>query len=469
MKAYPKYKDSGVAWLEHVPEQWKMFSLGALMVERKELNKNRNIDFVLSVTKDRGVIPYAEKGNIGNKASEDTTRYKIVREDDIVLNSMNVIIGSVGISNYVGCLSPVYYVLTSRDANLYDPKYLNFYFQTKPFQRSLVRIGNGILAHRMRIPMEKLKREPFPLPSFPEQQQISRYLDWQTSKINKFIKAKKKLIALLKEQKQNIINEAVTKGINPDVAMKDSGVEWLGEIPAHWEVKRVKQCASKVSKGTTPSTEGRSILESGEVRFLKAENLVAGNITDTPLCFIDEETNNILKRSQLQKNDVLFVIAGATLGKIAIVNEVILPANTNQAIAFIRPNHSAESEYLALWLSSQSITSLIWLEAVQSAQPNLSMDSLGNFIIPTPPIAEQNEIVAFVHEETALIDKTISCAEREIELIAEYRTRLVSDVVTGKVDIRSVEIPEFEPVEADLEAQDDEESEDELIAEGIEK
>ena len=135
MKAYPKYRDSGVEWLGDVPEHWKLFSLGALMAERKELNKIEILHFILSVTKDRGVIPYAEKGNVGNKASEDTTRYKVVREDDIVLNSMNAIIGSVGISNYVGCLSPVYYVLTSRDANLYDTKYLNFYFLTKPFQK----------------------------------------------------------------------------------------------------------------------------------------------------------------------------------------------------------------------------------------------------------------------------------------------------------------------------------------------
>ena len=163
---YPKMKDSGIPWLGEVPEHWRLPRLGALLRERGETNGDGQVSEVLSVLRERGVIPYAEKGNIGNKKSEDITRYKVVKPDDIVVNCMNVIIGSVGLSRYTGCLSPVYYVLTRRSEHDH-PRYLNAYFQTKPFQESLVRIGNGILAHRMRIPMELLKCEPFPLPPSP--------------------------------------------------------------------------------------------------------------------------------------------------------------------------------------------------------------------------------------------------------------------------------------------------------------
>jgi type I restriction enzyme, S subunit len=149
LKPYQAMKDTSLPWLGEVPAHWEVPRLGTLLRERGETNEDNSVTEVLSVMRERGVIPYAEKGNVGNKKSEDITRYKIVRPDDIVVNCMNVIIGSVGLSKYTGCLSPVYYVLARRsDAD--DPHYLNAYFQTKPFQQSLVRIGNGILAHRMR-------------------------------------------------------------------------------------------------------------------------------------------------------------------------------------------------------------------------------------------------------------------------------------------------------------------------------
>ncbi|MBI5444879.1 MAG: restriction endonuclease subunit S [Deltaproteobacteria bacterium] len=214
LKPYSSYKDSGVPWLGEVPAHWELPRLGALLCERGETNDDGRVTDVLSVLRERGVIPYAEKGNIGNKKSEDITRYKIVRPDDIVVNCMNVIIGSVGLSRYTGCLSPVYYVLTRRSERD-DPRYLDAYFQTKPFQGSLVRIGNGILAHRMRIPMELLKCELFPRPPSDEQTAIVRFLDHTDRRIRRYIHAKQKLIKLLEEQKQAIIHRAVTRGLDP--------------------------------------------------------------------------------------------------------------------------------------------------------------------------------------------------------------------------------------------------------------
>ena len=202
-------KDSGIEWLGMVPQHWELWRLGNLLRERGEVNTKGDIQEVLSVMKDRGVIPYGEKGNIGNKRSEDITRYKIVRPDDIVVNCMNVIIGSVGLSKYTGCLSPVYYVLTVRSERD-DPRFLNAYFQTKPFQKSLVRIGNGILAHRMRIPMELLKCELFPRPPLPEQVAIVEYLDRTTAEIDIAVARAERQIELLNEYRTRLIADVVT-------------------------------------------------------------------------------------------------------------------------------------------------------------------------------------------------------------------------------------------------------------------
>jgi len=246
LKPYAEYKESGLTWLGQVPGHWDIKRLGALLRERGEKNDRGQVTDVLSLLRERGVIPYGEKGRVGNKKSDDITRYKVVRPDDVVVNCMNVIIGSVGISRYTGCLSPVYYVLTRifEDDN---PHYLNAYFQTKAFQQSLVRIGNGILAHRMRIPMELLKCELFPRPPAVEQSAIVRFLDWANGRLEQAIRAKRKVIALLNEQKQAIIHRAVTRGLPSTgsgqatpIPLKASGIPWLGDIPQHWEVAATK-------------------------------------------------------------------------------------------------------------------------------------------------------------------------------------------------------------------------------------
>src|ERR1039458_4184271 len=209
LKPYPVMKDSGAPWLGAVPKHWDVLRLGALLRERGETNDNNSMTEVLSVMRERGVIPYAEKGNIGNKKSEDITRYKIVRPDDIVVNCMNVIIGSVGLSLHTGCLSPVYYVLERR-SNSDDPHYLDAIFQCRPFHQSLIRIGNGILAPRMRIPMELLKCELLPHPPAEEQARIVHALGEMTRSVDDTIARTAREISLLREYRTRLIADVVT-------------------------------------------------------------------------------------------------------------------------------------------------------------------------------------------------------------------------------------------------------------------
>jgi type I restriction enzyme S subunit len=331
------------------------------------------------------------------------------------------------------------------------PKYLHHLHRTKLYTGVFETASTGVIKSRLRLYPDKYLALKTALPKLQDQIQIARYLDWKTSQIAKFIKAKKRLIELLKEQKQVIINDAVTGKIDvstgrPYPKYKDSGVEWLGKIPVRWEGRKLKTFCSVISKGTTPSTEGKNFVDSG-IRFIKAENISNGKLNSSPAYFIDNETNFILKRSQLAKNDILIVIAGATIGKVAVLHEDFLPANTNQAVCFLRLDNALYLKEIYYVLQSQYIKSIISLFSVQSAQPNLAMGVLENFVIPTPPNEETSNIIAYIERNENLIETSITKIQSEIAIAQEYLKCLIVNAVTGKVDVRNVKIPEFAEVE----------------------
>jgi type I restriction enzyme S subunit len=436
LKPYPAYKDSGVLWLGQVPAHWEV-KRNKLFLEEVNERSEDGAEDLLTVSQYTGVSLRRERlsaeGVLLTNASS-LVGYKRVKPGDLVMNIMLAWNGSLGVSAIEGIASPAYCVFRAKK-NL-EPRFLHYLFRTPLFTGAFKTVSTGVVDSRLRLYPDTLFRLLSVLPPLPEQSAIVRFLDHADRRIQRYIRAKKKLIALLNEQRQAIIHRAVTRGLDPNVRLKPSGVEWLGEVPEHWEVLPIKYCARTISKGTTPSTEGREILESGPVRFIKAENVAGGRIIDKPLCFIDDYTNDLLRRSQLKAGDVLFVIAGATLGKTAIVDGNALPANTNQAVSFVRPNHRIVPGYLALWLTSPRVRELTWLHAVQSAQPNLSMTDLGNFWVPVPPVPEQKGILKSLDDAVLGLNEASVRCQREVELIREFHTRLITDVVTGKLDVR---------------------------------
>ncbi len=430
LKPYPEYKDAGWPWLGKCPAHWSQRRMKFLFSER--VQKGFPGEPLLAATQTKGVVRKEDYGERTVTAQKDFHLLKLVELGDFVI-SLRSFQGGIEVAHCRGIISPAYTILAPKCES--HRTYFTHFFKSPDFISSLRLFVTGI-REGQNIDYVRLSRAYLPLAPEDEQETMGSFLVNANGRIERAIRAKKKLIALLNEQKQAIIHRVITRGLDPNVHLKPSGIPWLGDIPQHWESPRVKQCAHKISKGTTPSTEGREILESGPVRFLKAENISGGRIVDTPLCFVDEETDRVLGRSQLRENDLLFVIAGATLGKTAIVHCKILPANTNQAVAFIRPNKRVSPEFLALWLQSARIKELIWLNAVQSAQPNLSMADLGNFAVPVPPLEEQVQILDFTNREARPMTDVIDRTEREIGLLREYRTRLTADVVTGKLDVR---------------------------------
>jgi len=434
LRPYAECKESLVSWFGDVPGHWELKRLGSVFAERSETNEKYEVAEVLSVLKDIGVILYSEKGRVGNKKSEDIGRYKIVRPDDLVVNCMNVIIGSVGRSRYTGCLSPVYYVLKRRQPeNL--PRYLELVFQHKSFQRSLVRIGNGILAHRMRIPMERLKAELIPLPPPDEQAAIVRFLDWANGRLERAIRAKRKVIALLNEQKQAIIHRAVTRGLDPNVPLKSSGVPWIGDVPAHWPLapNRTFLRIRKVLVGLHhPGFQLLSLTKGGVI----VRNMADGG-----------KHSNFWERSQeVRPGDLVFCLFD--------VDE------TPRTVGLSRHRGMISGDYTVMECSDAVNAS--YVECLYKAMDDRKLLSplysglrkripkpeFLAAVAPIPPLEEQAAIVAMIEETLLSIERTAERIRREVSLLTEYRTRLVADVVTGKLDVReaSARLPEEAPL-----------------------
>lgn len=424
-------------WLANAPEHWNTLRIKNIFAEiddRSETGKEEllSVSHYTGVTKKRDSL-VNEDDFISN--AKTLVGYKKVAENDLVSNIMLAWNGSLGISKYYGITSPAYCVYRIKGDNNVD--YYGYLFSTAFMKAEFRKKSFGIIDSRLRLYSDKFFSIPAPVPPKTEQDQIVTYIKEQSKKIKHFIKKKQTFIALLKEQRQAVIDKAVTKGINSSVKLKNSGIDWLGEIPKHWEVKRIKNVSSLISKGTTPSTVGAETIKNGTIRFLKAENLDGSRVSSEPKFFIDEATDKILFRSRLEENDVLLVIAGATIGRLGLLSRDLIPANTNQAVCFIRPIN-VFPEYLLVWMKSSYIYNVIWFNANQSAQPNLAMSHISKFRILYPPKEEQAQIVSHIKTETAKIDQAITQAQKEIELIKEYKEAMIAEAVLGKFNHKIV-------------------------------
>lgn len=437
--SHSEYRDSGDEWVAKTPAHWKVLRAKSIFSLCCEPAPQHNELRLLSVYTDIGVRPRSELEQRGNKAST-TDGYWIVKKGDLIVNKLLAWMGAVGWSGYDGVTSPAYDIL--RMARPLCPKYYHYMFRLPDTGLRFKRSSRGIMEMRLRMYFDEFGKILLPFPPESEQTQIAKFLDYETARIDALIEKQQQLIALLKEKRQAVISHAVTRGLNPNAPMRDSGVEWLGQVPAHWTVSRIKNLAGIISKGTTPSTIGKDLSSSG-IRFLKGENVGKGLIVSSmPVFHISKETDKLLARSRLRTGDVLVIIAGATTGLCSIVTNDVLPANTNQAVSFIRPIEAGHSHFIARWLSTEFAQRIIWMGAVQAAQPNLSMEDLGSIPIVVPPCDELHQILNFISVKTAQIELLNERAGTMMNLLQERRTALISAAVTGKIDVRDWQPPD---------------------------
>ena len=435
LERYPKYKDSGVAWLGEIPEKWEVKKIKAVLKERKESNKPIKTTNILSLCMYRGVIPYSEKGNAGNKAKNDLTAYKLAYPGDIVLNSMNVIAGSVGLSKYFGAVSPVYYMLNPR-SSLDKVEFFNDIFQSEGFQKSLAGLGNGILIKksestgklntiRMRIPMDKLNSVLIPYPTPKEQTKIANYLDQKTDQIDKAISLKEQMIERLKERRQILINDAVTKGLDKTVKMKDSGVEWIGEVPEEWEITKLGLCLMPVSIKNRADLPLLSVVREKGVVLRDVENKEANHN------FIPDDLSNykVVEKGQFAMNKMK-----AWQGSYGVsqYTGIVSPAY------YVFKLRNIEPDFFHIAIRSKSTYVPFFIQAsdgVRIGQWDLSKTRMKEIPFYVPPKNEQKEIVEYINESNFKIDEAIDLQQQQIEKLKEYKATIIDSVVTGKVRV----------------------------------
>lgn len=432
-----KLKDSGIEWIGEIPEGWEVKRLGAILQERNEVNNPIQTTSILSLTNNRGVIPYSEKGNQGNKAKDDLTGYKIAHIGDIVLNSMNVIIGSVGLSNYYGAVSPVYYMLFPRNNIETNIQYYNYLFQTTAFQQSLRGYGNGILEIRMRIQMQKLKTVLLPVPTFLEQSNITVYLDASLSKLNILLSKTRSSIEEYKKLKQAVITQAVTKGVRGEREMKDSGVEWIGKIPKEWRKTQLRHCAT-IKSGITLGKSYSKDTVLIERPYLRVANVQGGYVDLNDLATIQVTPDEDLKY-RLHSGDVLMTEGGDRdkLGRGCVWHGEIEPCLHQNHVFAVQTNETILlSEFLEYLTASDVGRSYFDVTAIKTT--NLACTSSSKvlaFTIPLPPIEEQIEIVNFIKKRSLELNKLIMKKELLVQELENYKKSLIYEVVTGKREV----------------------------------
>ncbi len=434
MKRYPAYKDSGIELLGKIPEHWSIKRAKYIF---EEINKRteEGTETLLSVSEYYGVSPrktVMEEGDWLTRA-DSLIGYKKCMKNDLVINIMLAWKRGLGITDWDGIVSPSYAVF--RCNNHSNPRYFNYLLRTDLYIAEFKRNSTGIIDSRLRLYPDEFLRINLILLSPAEQKFIANYLDRKTQQIDTLIEKKQKQIELLKELRTAIINQAVTKGLNPDVKMKDFGIEWIGEIPSHWEVKRVttfgtfkKGCGIRKDE---IKTSGFSCIRYGEIYT------IYDRIIYKTASFIDEESS---KKSELvKKGAVLFTGSGETIdeiGKTVVYyggDDIFVGGD----VIILKLKDNLNPLFISYLMNSNHVNHQKSRMGKGEIVVHIYSKQLKDIKTALPPISEQHQIVEYLDEQTQKIDSTIEKETKRIEFLKEYRQSLISEAVTGKIDVRN--------------------------------
>lgn len=433
LRPYPEYKDSGLPWLGRVPAHWDVRRNGRLFAQRNETGYGSLP--ILEVSLKTGVRVRNMDDLKRKQVMSDREKYKRAVKGDIAYNMMRMWQGAVGVAPEDGLVSPAYVV--ARPYPEVEPRYFSYLFRTDIYKNEVDGFSRGIVKDRNRLYWEDFKQMSSCFPPLDEQKAIADYLDANAAQVRRFIRNRRRLVEVLNEQKQAIISRAVTRGIDPNVPLKPSGIDWLGDIPACWKAVRLKH----VSRVQTGITLGKTYLgqQVEERPYLRVAN-VQTNRLDLRLVKTLAIPASEIAGSALRPGDVL-TTEGGDIDKLArgCVWRGEVPGCLHQNHIFaVRPDQSRLlPEYLVALMASRH--GRIYFERTAKRTTNLAStnsSTLGAFPLLLPDVSEQTRILQGIAGDTQSLDAATNHAQREIDLIREYRTRLIADVVTGKVDVR---------------------------------
>lgn len=427
MAAYDSYKDSGVKWLGKVPSHWEITKMRAHFSERKQFSKFGK-ETLLSVSEYSGITPSINEDGENISRSESLEGYKICNESDLVINIMLAWKRGLGISLFNGIVSPAYCVFETHNIN---PSYANYLLRTDTFIAEFKRKSTGIIESRLRLYPSEFKNIQCLCPPREEQEAIVSYLDNVTAKIDEAIEAQQKMIDALNERKQIIITRAVTKGLNPDAPLRDSGNIEYGYIPSHWRIYKTRYALQMpITDGPHETPE----LFPDGIPFISAEAISKGHIDFNLMRgFISENFYKACCKKYVPKKfDVYMIKSGATTGKTAIV-ETDETFTIWSPIAVFRCDYNRILPYYLLnFLRSTPYLKIIEQNWSFGTQQNIGMRVLERLPLVVPPIKEQEEILKYITLHTNPIEKSISNCERMISLLQERKQIIINEVVTGK-------------------------------------
>lgn len=431
---YPKYKDSGVEWLGEVPVHWEAKRLGSLFSQAFEEGED-NLP-ILSVSIHDGVSDKElEENELDRKVSrsEDRSKYKKVIPGDLVYNMMRAWQGGFGSVSVLGMVSPAYVV--ARPKTPLSSEFVEQLLRTPQAVEQMRRLSHGVTDFRLRLYWEEFKSIRIAIPPAVEVPSIIKFIDHETSKIDVLIAEQERLIELLKEKRQAVISHAVTKGLNPNVKLKPSGVEWLGDVPEHWEIRRVKNYF-KTCSGGTPNTSLQELYYTSEngIPWIRTTDLNNGFIKEAEI-FITEQALADSACAILPVGTVLVAMYGGdgTVGKNGLLE---ISAAINQAVCGLLPSPSHVHEYVFRYIQFYRP---YWMIGAESSRkdPNISQESVQNAPFPRPPLEEQLAIIAHLKRLLSQLDDLAIQSETAIQILHERRTALISAAVTGKIDVRN--------------------------------
>ena len=436
---YPEYKDSGVEWLGNVPDHWEVVRVRWLCEIKKRIVGELGFD-VLSITQ-RGIRIKDTESNDG-QLSMDYSKYQLVEVGDFAMNHMDLLTGYVDISPVQGVTSPDYRVFSLRNPVRCHAKFFLYLFQNGYLNKVFYPFGQGSSQlGRWRLPTEQFNDFWFPVPSFEEQSAIATFLDRETAKINALVAEQEKLIALLQEKRQAVISHAVTKGLDSNVPMKDSGVEWLGEVPGHWEVCALRRVIAAIEQGWSPECYAREA-EEQEWGVLKAGCLNGGNFRPSENKALPPELPPE-EAYEVRVGDVLMSRASGSpelVGSTALVKATRERLMLSDKIFRLKLKEFVNAAFFVAALNSRPLRIQIEnaLSGGNGMANNLPQSSLLTFAMAVPPLAEQATITVFLEQETAKLDTLTAEARSAITLLQERRTALISAAVTGQIDVRGM-------------------------------
>jgi type I restriction enzyme S subunit len=407
---YESYKDSGVEWLGEVPEHWVCKPFWTLYRRTKRTGYVN--EQLLSVYRDYGVIPKASRDDNNNKPSDDLNPYQLVKVGDLAINKMKAWQGSVAISEYQGIVSPAYFVYESTNDEI--SRFLHYLMRSSRYITGYLTLSKGIRVNQWDLEPQYHSRMSVVLPPKDEQQIIAAFLDRETAKIDALITEQQRLIELLKEKRQSVISHAVTKGLNPNVPMKDSGIEWLGKVPEHWEVKPIKSVASCNDDVFDEKTPHDYEIEYVEISGVDAERGISETVT---MPFGDSPSR---ARRRVKDGDVIVSTVRTYLRAIAAVKAP--PGNivVSTGFAVVRPR-SVQSRFLSYLFHAEFLIAEVIARSVGVSYPAINASELMRLDVPVPPFQEQQIIAAFLDGETTKLDTLTTEAKTAITLLQERR------------------------------------------------